>query len=71
MNFVEEISSAQEESDSQCNQIEVHNVPAAVSDKLLKAYFEGARSGGCTNAVAKCEQTQKGVFIVTFHDPKG
>lgn len=78
MRFVEEASCEREGSGSEeePNQIEVHNVPDTVNDKPITdkhvtAYFEGAKSGGCANAVAECKQIRKGVFNVTFYDPKG
>ena len=62
-----------DESDSEepPNQIEVHNVPETVNEKLLKTYFEMAKSGSCTGAVADCKKIKHGVFIVAFHDPTG
>ena len=60
-----------EEKEHHPNQIEVHNVPPTVTDKLLGTYFEMAKSGGCNNAVAHCKQIETGVFTVTFHDPQG
>lgn len=74
MKFVEETSHEDGSSDSEedePNKIEVRNVPDKVDEKLLKVYFEGVKSGGCEGAVAECERIQQGVFIVTFHDPKG
>ena len=71
LKLVEEASCAMEDSDYQSNQIEVRNVPHTVSCELVKAYFEGAKSGGSANAVAECKKTEPGVFIVTFHDPNG
>ena len=71
LKFVEEVSCAAEDIDYQSNQIEVSNVPHTVSCELVTAYFEGPKSGGCANAVAKCKKTEQGVFIVTFHDPNG
>ena len=74
MKYVEETSREPKESDSEedePNQIEVRNVPDVVNEKKLKAYFEGEKSGGCDGAVAECKQIQQGIFIVTFHDPKG
>ena len=52
-------------------QIEVSNVPDVADEEMVKAYFEGTESGGCANAVAECIQIKGGVFLVTFHDPKG
>ena len=74
MKYVEEISCEPKGSDSEedePNQIEVRNVPAKVNEKLLKLYFEGERAGGCDGAVAECKKIQQGIFVVTFHDPKG
>lgn len=73
MKWVEETSSEEDESDSdfEPNQIEVHNVPDRVTDEGLKAYFEMTKSGGSSDAVFECRQVGKGVFIVTFQDPKG
>lgn len=53
------------------NQIKVYNVPSDVKEKVLKTYFEVARSGGCKNAVADCKKIETGVYVVTFHDPQG
>ena len=74
LKYVEETSCELKGSDSEEDepyQIEVHNVPDKVNEKLLKLYFEGEKSGGCDGAVAECRQIQQGIFIVTFHDPKG
>lgn len=74
MKYVEETSCEPNGSDSEedePNQIEVRNVPHKVNEKTLKAYFEVEKSGGCDGAVAQCKQIQQGIFIVTFHDPKG
>ena len=74
LSFVQEAPSESDESDSEeeePRQIKVSNVPDAVDEELVKVYFEGTKSGGCVNAVAECTQIQKGVFLVTFHDPKG
>ena len=57
------------ESENNPNQIEVHNVPEAVTEKLLKTYFELDKSGSCAGAVADCKKIKHGAFIVTFHDP--
>lgn len=51
--------------------IEVSNVPDPVKEEVLKQFFEGARSGGCSGAVADITMIRTGVFHVTFHDPKG
>ena len=69
----EEGPSEREESDSEdeCNQIEVHNVPSSVTENMLKTYFEMNKSGGGRNAVADCKQVREGIFTVTFHDPRG
>jgi poly [ADP-ribose] polymerase 10/14/15 len=68
----EEGPSEREESDSEdeCNQIEVHNVPSSVTENMLKTYFEMNKSGGGRNAVADCKQVREGIFTVTFHDPR-
>lgn len=73
MKYVEEPSCEPQGSDSEDEpyQIEVRNVPDKVNEKTLKAYFEGVKSGGCDGAVAECKRIQQGIFIVTFHDPKG
>ena len=51
--------------------VEVRNVPVAITKKALKAFFEGAKSGGCDGAVASICGIKPGVFHVTFHDHKG
>ena len=71
LKLVEEASCAMEDNDYQSNQIEVRNVPHTVSCELVKAYFEGPKSGSCANAVAECKKTEPGVLIVTFYDPNG
>ena len=38
---------------------------------MLKAFFEGAKSGGCPGAVANVDRIKPGVFHVTFCDHKG
>ena len=50
--------------------IEVSNAPD-VDIAVLKAFFEGPKSGGCEDAVAEIERISLGVFHVTFYDPKG
>ena len=52
-------------------QIEVHNIPDGVTDYLVKVYFETLKSGSCPKAVAECRKSGNGVFVVSFHDPKG
>ena len=72
--FVQKAPSESDENDSEeeePRQIEVSNVPDAADEELVKAYFEGNKSGSCANAVAECTRIQKGVFLVTFRDPKG
>ena len=74
LSFVQEAPSEPHKSDSEekePRQIEVSNVPDVADEELVKVYFEGAKSGGCANAVAECTQIQSGVFLVTFYDPKG
>ena len=50
--------------------IEVSNAPD-VDIPVLKAFFEGPKSGGCEDAVSEIEKISPGVFHVTFHDTKG
>ena len=59
------------DSEATSNEIEVHNVPENVTEKVLKTYFEVGKSGGCPGAVADCRKINEGTFIVTFHDPSG
>ena len=42
-----------------------------VSEEVLKAFFEGKKSGSCSGAVESVAKISPGVFHVTFHDPKG
>ena len=51
--------------------VEVSNVPETVNEEVLKAFFEGPKSGGCAGAVADVVKVAGGVFQVTFHDPAG
>ena len=72
--FVHKAPSESDECESEeeePRQIEVSNVPDAADEEMVKAHFEGNKSGGCANAVAECIQTQRGVFLLTFRDPKG
>lgn len=55
----------------QPTKIEVSNVPDTVKEEVLKSFFEGSKSGGCSGAVADITKIRAGVFHVTFHDPKG
>ena len=72
MNWVEEGNgSSDSESEEESNQIEVSHVPSSVTERLLKAYFEMPKSGGQKGAVIDCKDLGKGVFLVTFCDPKG
>ena len=73
MKRVEEASSHDDESNSDIepNKIEVHNVPDKVTDDVLKAFFEMDKSGGSDGAIDECRLIRKGVFILTFRDPRG
>ena len=53
------------------DKVEVANVPDAVNEEVLKAFFEGPKSGGCAGAVANVVRIKPGVFHVTFCDSKG
>ena len=73
MRKLEETAHESEESDSddEPTQIEVHNVPEKITEYYLKTFFERPRSGSQANAVSSCRNVGGGVFIVSFHDPKG
>ena len=73
MRKLEEVAQESEESDSddKPTQIEVRNVPEKITEYYLKTFFERPRSGGQANAVSSCRNIGDGVFIVSFHDPKG
>ena len=51
--------------------VEVSNVPQTMNEEVLKAFFEGAKSGGSAGAVADISKVAGGMFQVTFHDPEG
>lgn len=57
--------------DGRSTKLEVSNVPVTVTADILRAFFEGAKSGGCADAVAEVNRINPGVFHVTFHDHKG
>ena len=72
MNWVEKgTGSSDSESEEESNQIEVSHVPDSVTKVILKTYFEMPKSGGQKGAVTDCKELGKGVFLVTFRDPKG
>lgn len=71
LSFLKEVSKPGLSEADDLNQIEVSNVPEAVTEEDLQTYFEGTKSGGCANAVAECKKIGPEVFHVTFHDPKG
>ena len=60
-----------DDGEAQPTKIEVSNVPDSIKEEVLKRFFEGCRSGGCSGAVADITMIRPGVFHVTFHDPKG
>ena len=55
----------------QPTKIEVSKVPDSITEEVLKPFFEGSRSGGCSGAVADITMIRPGVFHVTFHESKG
>ena len=71
LSFVKEVRKPEPSEADDPTQIEVSNVPETVNEKLLKTYFEGARSHSRANAVAECRRIGPGMFHVTFHDPIG
>ena len=56
------------EGEGRTTTIKVANVANTASTGALKAFFEGAKSGGCAGAVADINKVKPGVFRVTFHD---